>query len=154
MERTIYFGHPVNTYNSTLENDLIKVIRQSFPEWKIENPNQPNHQEGYVRWKKSMGNGMLYFFREVLPKMEGGIFLPFVDGRFGAGVFGEAEFLFNRKKDIWAINYLQIIEILKDLKDLDVLSVSETRERVYIDGNSKNGMRNFFESHFAMTKLD
>jgi hypothetical protein len=126
----IYFGHPVNFYNIPKELELIKIIEKEFPLFIVENPNQPHHQEGYQRYKRETGKGMDYYFREVLPKMAVGIFLPFEDGKFGAGVFGEAEFLYNREKLIYEIN----LDGKTNPLSLDFskkLSIDETRKRVY-----------------------
>lgn len=101
----MYFGHPINTYGTKFEEKLLKIIKQARPDFKIENPNQLHHQEGYQQWKKDTGNGMDYFFKVVLPKCDTGIFLPFSDGAWGAGVYGEAEWFFKRNKKtiLWTI---------------------------------------------------
>lgn len=126
----LYFGHPVNFYNTEKESELIRVITKEFPSCLIENPNQPHHQEGYRRYKLERGDGILYFKEEVLPKMSEGIFLSFEDGKFGAGVFKEAKFLFEAHKPVWRIDVDGIIEAL-DFRCAEALSVDETRERVY-----------------------
>lgn len=89
----IYFAHPINYYNTPKEKFLIKKIAEELPEYKIYNPNQKHNQENYQLWKKETGNGMEYYFNVILPQMDAGIFLPFFDGMWGAGVFGEAGFL-------------------------------------------------------------
>ena len=62
--------------------------------------------------------------------MSVGVFLPFVDGMFGAGVFGEAEFLQKRDKSIFQIDWAGMISPMKiDLSRK--LSIEETRKRVY-----------------------
>lgn len=102
MQR-LYFGHPINTYDTTLEERLLRQISLSFRGWEIENPNQKHHQEQYERWKKTTGTGMNYFTKQILPNCHGGIFLPFRDGAWPAGVFMEAKFLANRGSPIWMI---------------------------------------------------
>lgn len=129
MQKRIYFGHPVNTYGTDLEKKLLRKISQFFHDWDVENPNHKIHQDGYGRWQKTMGNGMNYFFNEVLPDCHGGIFLLFRDGKWGAGTFGEAKFLLSRKYPIYLITANG--EITKtDLAAAQVLSVEETRLRV------------------------
>jgi len=129
MEK-IYFGHPINFYNVPKESELIEIIKKRFPKFSLENPNQPHHQENYQRYKKETGRGMNYYFQEVLPKMDAGIFLSFEDGNFGIGVFGEAEFLFNQRKPIWEINLGgKITPMLIDYSKM--LSMEETRKRIY-----------------------
>ncbi len=129
-ENKIYFGHPVNQYGTPEEGHLIELIKERFPEFAVENPNQPHHDEAYKRWKIETGKGMDYFFKEVLPHIAAGIFLPFEDGKFGAGVYKEAEFLNGRGKPIYEINLEGKIKEM-DLDQSRVLSVEETRARVY-----------------------
>lgn len=100
--RRLYFGHPINTYNSTLEERLLRQISLSFLSWEIENPNQTHHRDGYANWKETASK-MDYFTKQVLPNCHGGIFLPFRDGAWGAGVFMEAKFFADRKLPIWMI---------------------------------------------------
>jgi hypothetical protein len=126
----IYFGHPINLYNTLLERELIEAIRTHFPEWDIENPNQSHHFQGYNRRKNEGGRGMDYFFEEVLPQMDGGIFLAFEDGKFGAGVFGEAGWLRDHQHPIFEIGRDKKIGEL-ELDDSRKLSIDETRTRVY-----------------------
>jgi len=128
--KQIYFGHPISVYNTPKESELIQAIQKQFPGWHIENPNQPHHSEGYQTWKKNFGNGMSYYYQEVLPKMHAGVFLPFLDRMWGAGVFNEAEFLFNQDKPIYEINYLGEISPVT-LDEAKKLSIEETRKRVY-----------------------
>ena len=139
--RTLYFAHPVNVYNTPLEQKLLREISIIFSAWDIENPNQPHHQEGYKTWKKEKGNGMLYYFEDVLPKMDGGIGLTFLDGKFGKGVAGELEFLFKAGKPIWEINNSGIISIIYSLGTERILDVEQTKQRIYIDGEFSKGIK-------------
>lgn len=129
MKEKIYFGHPINTYNTELEKFLLDEIRRFFPQSDIENPNQPIHQEGYMAYKKTQGNGMEYYFKEVLPSCSGGIFLPFRDGLFGAGVWGEAEFLSASSRPLWKINPDGGILPLR-LEEMVMLSIKNTIARI------------------------
>lgn len=126
----IYFGHPINTYGTELEVKLMAILVDTFPNWIIENPNQEHHQEGYQRWKKEHGNGMDYYYKEVLPRCNAGIFLPFRDGKWGAGVFGEAEFLAKLGLPIFKITYTGLVTRADNLIDIPTLSINETRKRI------------------------
>lgn len=126
----IYFGHPINIYNTELESRLLVQISDYFPGWFIENPNKPEHQEGYGRWKEQYGNGMDYYYAVVLPTCSAGIFLPFRDGKWGAGVFGEAQFLHKINHPIFQITWNGEITIVGDLGNIPVLSIEETRKRI------------------------
>lgn len=130
MDYNIYFGHPINTYDTELENRLLERISAVFPRWFIENPNEEYHQDGYQFWKKLNGNGMNYYYKEVLPSCSAGIFLPFRDGKWGAGVFGEAEFLYNRGYQIFQIDAEGKVTKINFLDATRVLTVDETRKRI------------------------
>jgi len=126
----MYFGHPVNIYDTPQESALIAKIEREFPEYAIENPNQPRHQEGYMCWKAEHGSGMQYYFEVVLPAMKADIFLPFEDLQFGAGVWSEAEFIQKNGSPIYQITSDLVISPLV-LDPSRKLTVEETRERVY-----------------------
>lgn len=100
----LYFGHPMSEYGTDREKKLIKIINEEFPDYTLENPNQKVHQFGCLVSKTLTKNPMNYFFNMVLPNMDCGVFLPFEDGMFGAGVYGEAEVLENNNKPIFEIS--------------------------------------------------
>lgn len=130
MKPKLYFGHTVDIYNTPKEQELIATIERALPQYKVENPNQPVHEEGYQQYKKEKGSGMKYYFEKVLPVMAAGVFQPFADGKFGAGVFGEAKFLYEQGKPIYEITLDGIITEL-ELDNSRALTVEETRTRVY-----------------------
>lgn len=125
----LYFGHPINVYNTDLENELLRIIKASFVTWVIENPASHSHEEAFQERKARTGNGMGYFFEEVIPKCAGGIFLPFRDGKFGAGVFEEAELLAHLTRPVYQITPEGIITSLR-LDESLRLTVSETKSRI------------------------
>jgi len=135
LREKIYFGHHLSTrhiskYNTANEQSLIECIEKEFPEYVVESPNQQKHADGYQKFKEKTGNGMNYYFQEVLPYMAAGIFLAFEDGRFGAGVYAEATFLKEHGRLIYEID---LVGRIKDI-DLDVsrcLSIEETKSRIY-----------------------
>lgn len=131
MRPRLYFGHPINMYNTPLEAQLLEKISLIFPDHEIENPNQPHHSEMYRKWKEEFGNGMKYFFEEVLPHCTAGIFLPFRDGKYGAGVYDEAKFLAHRNLPIYRIAADGIISPIASLAEMHTLRVKETKLRVY-----------------------
>ncbi len=138
MRKTIYFGHPVNTYGTELESELLAVIRECFPGNEIENPNQKKHQDGYKEWKEKTGNGMDYFYKKVLPACQIGIFLPFRDGKWGAGVYKEAKKMSETGCPIFRISNEGLISLVK-IEDIAPLSISieETRARVRTPAGDK-----------------
>lgn len=112
----IYFAHPVNLYGDLLEEAFLRFIAHYLTDGNldaIENPNQPHHQEGYRVWaarakeNSTQHRGMNYFFDEVLPKCKGGcVALPFLDGRMGLGVAGEAKWFLERSMPVWIVKSL------------------------------------------------
>lgn len=131
QKERMYFGHHVDTYGTPEETKLILAIESFFPDFDIENPNQSRHGEKYHEYRSMPGrSGMDYFYEEVLPEMAAGVFHAFEDGKFGAGVFGEAEFLVSREKPIWEIKQDRTIHSLT-LENSRELSVEDTRARVY-----------------------
>ena len=129
MEK-IYFGHPINLYDTDSETFLISKLEQFFTGYHIENPNQIHHDESYKKFKVEKGNGMLYFFEEVLPSMDAGVFLAFEDGMFGAGVYKEAKFLVDEGKNIYEIDLEGELSALI-LDESRQLSIEETKKRIY-----------------------
>ena len=107
--KRLYFGHPLNTYDTALEAKLLAEIASQFPDWEIVNPNRPEHQAGYAEYEKThvdgdgKPTGMGYFFEVVLPTCHGGVYLAVRDGMFGRGVFGEAEWQQTRGLPTWEI---------------------------------------------------
>jgi hypothetical protein len=126
----IYFGHPMNTYGTPLETRLLAAIRSAFPVLDVENPNQPRHQEGCRRWEAEVGNPMGYFYEEVLPSCHAGIFLPFRDGKWGHGIFGEAVVLTEQECPIWEIASDGVITPIHILDGSLELSIDETLARI------------------------
>ena len=137
MQKRLYFGHPINVYHTELERFLLEKIAEEFPDWEIENPNQPRHDAGYQEWQEKTGRGMNYFFEVVLPECRGGVFLPFRDGAWGMGVFGEAEFLRDRGFPLWHVTVDGTILPIANLDEVSVLSVAETRLRIRTDKGIK-----------------
>lgn len=135
--RQLYFGHPVNVYHTDLERILLAKIDVRFSDWHIVNPAHPDHEREYQEWKRLCGDGMEYFFRHVLPDCQGGVFLPFRDGKWGKGVFSEALWLSQRGFPIWRIDpkdfsIVPASTLLVSSAGL-VLTKEATRERIRDD---------------------
>lgn len=130
VQPSVYFAHPVNTFNTYLEEDALDVLEHVFPEFYIENPNTPEHQENYQAWKEEFDSGMKYLYDVVLPHMHAGVAMPFEDGQFGKGVYKEAAFLYALGTPVFELSPdLHIAEFVLD--DARCLSIEETQERVY-----------------------
>ncbi|MEK9152935.1 MAG: hypothetical protein AAB692_06230 [Patescibacteria group bacterium] len=127
--KRLYFGHPVNVYGTELEKKLLVEIARIFPEWEVVNPGDPVHEPRYQQLR-AQGRGMSYYFDEVLPLCDGGVFLAFSDGAWGRGVFSEAEFLVANTKRVWQIQPSGHIHVLNIRLSHRVLDVESTRARV------------------------
>lgn len=133
----IYFAHPVNTYGTPLEKELLDALARAFPDCEVLNPNAPEHDKGYREWKERTGRGMQYFYREVLPACSSGVFLAFRDGKWPKGVFGEAENLAKRGCPIFQIFPDGTIAKI-ELAEVEPLTVDETRARIRLpNGESR-----------------
>lgn len=99
----IYFAHPVNTYNTPIEKAVLTLLARTFPDWIIENPNQPRHQAGYANYAKRAHKGMDYFTDHVLPLCGAVAAMPYLDNRLGLGVAGETNWLAERDKPAYML---------------------------------------------------
>lgn len=104
----LYFAHPINIYNTPLEESAVQLIKRELPGVIVENPNQPQHARGYEEWKKRSEDqrtqrGMGYFFEVVLPACNGCSAMPFLDGKIGAGVAGEVAFYVERGEVVYCV---------------------------------------------------
>ncbi|MBP6886254.1 MAG: hypothetical protein KBC02_03380 [Candidatus Pacebacteria bacterium] len=141
----LYFGHPVNSYDTELEAYILERVPRLIPSCTLENPNTVAHQEGYRRSKSRTGNGMVYFYECVLPLCDGGVFLPFGDGMWGAGVAGEARYFLMHGMPVWQIRITSkptrglILQPVESYSRIRALSVGQTRSRLY----DARGMREY-----------
>ncbi len=127
-KKKMYFGHPIGLYNTQTESELIKIIRETFPDYEVENPNQPHHQTRAKQLAEETGNKMEYFFKEYIPQMDAGVFLAWHDGMFGCGVYDEAIQLLQENKQIYEITFDKRIFPMKQ-DDSRRLSIPETVAR-------------------------
>jgi hypothetical protein len=78
-DRLIYFAHPINTYNTDIENEAMAIIKSSL-NYVILNPNKQEHQDAYAK------QGMQYFL-DLVTTCVALIAMPFPDGKYGHGVW-------------------------------------------------------------------
>ncbi|MFH1307236.1 MAG: hypothetical protein ABIH72_00090 [archaeon] len=124
----LHFGHPISTYGTTIEQKLIEIIEEHFPEYELDNCNQSHHQKAAKKLREETGNPMEYFFKEFIPKMSVGVFLPYRDGMFGSGVYDEAVQMHQERKPIYQIDYKGVIFEMR-LNNSKRLSIPETKAR-------------------------
>ena len=132
MRKKLYFGHPKGTYDTALERMILKRIAE-YPDF-LENdvliPNQPIYSlraEG-IRYTNPDGSSM-GFFRALARSCQAGIFLIFPDGKWGSGIYDEAEEIFYQAYPIWSIGYSGDISTINRLNLAWRLSKEETSAR-------------------------
>ncbi len=175
MER-LYFAHPVNTYDTHWEALALECIYANFSDNLIENPNQLHHQKAYMESKEKTGNGMTYFYDEVMqPCNAGTVALSYLDGKIGAGVAAELVWTIKKERkvslieidgydfeeicsigikeeklllDWWNKRQLENDKIIKEkIGNELVLSIEETRKRTWID--IYKTFRSYEEAHLV-----
>lgn len=81
---SFYFAHPTTMYDTGAERQLMARFQRSHPGVGVENPNKPEHSEGYAK------GGMDYFV-QLCNSQDGVFYAPFADGTVGAGVAKEVQ---------------------------------------------------------------
>lgn len=132
----IYFAHPMDTYNTIIEEYCIEEIKRAFPEYEIENPNTVEDQLGAKEY------GMEYFKKRVL-SCDAIVALAFPDETIGAGVGQELiwaeeaklpSFIFGLHSYRINLDARQNIHTHK----MPILSVEETRIKLRRNGWEKD----------------
>ncbi len=163
VEPVLYFAHPVNVFDTPLETEMEDLIHVAFPGSRIENPNQSHHQAGYARWKERVSAsghlGMGYYYEEVLPFCDGCVAMPFLDGKWGRGVAGEAQFFIQKGQPVYIIvpqtKEIQEVSAALRLQLMEndpcvVLSVEETRARTWVSPEQYNKEKlSYEEAHLV-----
>lgn len=126
----VYFGHPITLFNTSKERELIDRIQEEFPQAHITNPADQPHSKNYEEYKRRYGDGMKYYLEVVLPAHDAGVFLPFADGYFGAGVHTEAQRMEELGKPVYQISKNGHVRPLT-VHPRWRLTVEQTRARVY-----------------------
>jgi hypothetical protein len=125
--KKLYFGHPKITYGKPVEKKLLKILQKRFPDHKIINPNQPEHQRGAKKesWP---------YFEKMLDKTHVGVFFPLHNDSLGAGVVYEIKHLLKKQKKVFLFDSISgELKPVKELGDVKkhgyrILSLKETRE--------------------------
>jgi hypothetical protein len=86
-----YYAHPMTIYGTNQENRDIALMYSLG--WDVENPNKPEHQEGYKR------EGMDYFLA-MIEKCHVLAFRAFPSGEIPAGVKKEIDHAINLSKPV------------------------------------------------------
>lgn len=65
-KKSIYFAHPIKSYHTTMEAEILRVIGDRFPGYRIINPADMRVSGGFVNCKDCMNRHMRpKFFKKV-----------------------------------------------------------------------------------------
>ncbi|MBI3928471.1 MAG: hypothetical protein HY319_23215 [Armatimonadetes bacterium] len=117
-----YFAHPTTMYDTPVEREIEAAFRRQFPGAEVENPNQPQHSEGYQR------EGMEYFVH-LCDSLDGVFFAPHSEGSVGAGVAREVGSFADRHAPVQYFDPVRKEFVTADdgLGRFNVLDVDHTR---------------------------
>lgn len=129
---TIYFAHPINTYNTEYEEMAIESIKSRFPNSIILNPGEQQYQDGFKDYVNNSPKEYMGYFRDLVNTCSVVVFLPFRDKKIGAGVRYEIYHLHQRFDEIYEIDPedFSIRKVNMEYVDENTLSIDETRRRI------------------------
>ena len=134
-ELIIYFARPINTYNTKYESLSIGTIKDKFPNSIIINPGEQSHQESFKGYVSNNPEEYMGYFKDLVNTCSIIVYLPFIDGKIGAGVRYEIFHLHKRFNEIYEINPndFSIRKVSMGYVDNNTLSIHETRQRIKKD---------------------
>jgi hypothetical protein len=129
---TVYFAHPINTYNTKYESLSIDMIKDKFPNSTIINPGEQSYQDSFKEYVNNDPEEYMGYFKDLVNTCSVIVYLPFNDGKIGAGVRYEIFHLHKRFDEIYEINPndYSIRKVSMLYVDDNTLSIDETRQRI------------------------
>lgn len=92
----IYFAHPVTSYGTQMEIDVLHALGRWMGEELVVNPNSVEHQARYSALSPDVK--AFSYWLELARTCNMCVFLPFADGCVGSGVMAEIQTFFDRFK--------------------------------------------------------
>jgi hypothetical protein len=130
----IYFAHPINTYNTELEEQCMQLIEETFPDEFIFNPSEDRVVNRFNEFRKKYPDTYMDFFKQLVRRCDKIVALPFRDGMIGAGIWLEVteHYLTKGDVEIYCINPFsgQIGTVSYEAINSRKLSIEETRARI------------------------
>lgn len=122
-DSTIYFAHPINAYDTALETQAIRALRQAG--FTVVNPSDAEHQA-------TCGNDMNRW-TALAGSCDAIAFLPFEDGAIGAGVAQEVDTVHKQGKPVFKLTLdgRTLMPMAQWPGNEEVLSVEDTRARLH-----------------------
>lgn len=125
-KKIIYFAHPREIYDTPVEKDWMNKLRKQFPEYVIDNPNQPNHLKHVSK------EGEIYYLN-LIKHYDAVIALPLAKNIISNGTSIEIKYGFKIGIPVFIIN----LETKKferiypnDFKRFKIMSNNDTEARL------------------------
>jgi hypothetical protein len=125
----IYFAHHMNEYGTALEERAIVAIKEHFASigGELINPGSPEIGAAAKTLYPLVGMEM---FDVIARNCDIVVAMPFIDGKFGAGVYSELLAARRAKRPLYRVD-LETLQISPmDFLEIEGLSISETRKRI------------------------
>lgn len=127
----IYFAHPINTYETPVDEKCIQIIKDNLGE-QIINPSDKLIQKTFGEYRIAHPDTYMEFFKELVSSCDTIVYLPFKDGMVGAGIWYEVKNVFENGGKIYEIDLPtdSVSEVDFPYVDGKRLSVEDTRIRI------------------------
>jgi hypothetical protein len=127
----VYFAHPINTYQTEIEDICLYLIKDKLTD-KIINPGDIMIQKTFADYRAEHPDDYMIFFKDLESTCDAIVYLPFRDGMVGAGIWYEVKEMNIKGGNIYEID-LENDEIKKidfEYVDNKKLTVEDTRIRI------------------------
>lgn len=126
----LYFAHPTSTYETKYEAICISIIKEYG--FNVLNPGEKAQQEDFKRFRENNPIDYMKYFKFLVNTCNGLAYLPFSDGKIGAGIKYEAEISHKNGGDIYEIDMKMRKMFKVSIEHVlnNHLSVDETRQRL------------------------
>jgi hypothetical protein len=130
--KKVYFAHPINTYGTALEAELLALVKTKWPHHEVVNPSDAVH-EAMAKELRTLGNSadVMAYFESLVASCDELVALPFADSMWGAGIWSEAEIMLAKDGWVWMIHpdsrkVTYVPKLIAERK----LSIDDTRARI------------------------
>ncbi len=130
-KRKIYFAHPINTYYTEYEEKSINILENEG--FDVFNPGTKEQQEKFKIYRmENPTDYYMKYFKMLVDSCDDSAYLPFRDGKIGAGIVYEVTRSNKNGGNIYEVNItnntLNKVNIEHVLENQ--LSIEDTRSRI------------------------
>lgn len=127
----IYFAHPINTYETPVDEKCVQIIKDNLGD-QIINPSDPLIQRTFASYRKENPDTYMEFFKDLVSSCDTIVYLPFSDGMIGAGIWYEVKNVYKKGGKIYEIDLPteSLSEVDFPYVDSNKLTVEDTRIRI------------------------